>query len=113
MIILQLESEELAALFRKEINEALRGLDLAKAPPPLPEIGGVELAEALTGYKPSTIYNMVSARTIPHKKRGKRILFRRSELEAWIDAGKRDTTEEAQEKAMDQMKHASGRRAAK
>ena len=35
----------------------------------------------------SRIYALVSARRIPHRKDGSRLLFRRSELDAWLAEG--------------------------
>jgi excisionase family DNA binding protein len=35
----------------------------------------------------SRIYALVSARRIPHRRDGSRLLFRASELDAWLDAG--------------------------
>jgi excisionase family DNA binding protein len=35
----------------------------------------------------SRIYALVSARRIPHRKDGSRLLFRASELDAWLDQG--------------------------
>ncbi len=35
----------------------------------------------------SRIYALASARRIPHRKDGSRLLFRASELDAWLDLG--------------------------
>ncbi len=40
--------------------------------------------QVLPGFTKWGLYNMVRRRQIPHKKRGKRILFVRSELVQWI-----------------------------
>lgn len=37
-----------------------------------------------TGYQPSYMYKLTSARKIPHYKRGQKIFFLASELEAWL-----------------------------
>jgi excisionase family DNA binding protein len=59
-----------------------------------PDIGDVKLAEEVTGLAKQTIYQMVSARRIPHRKQGRRLYFSRTELLAWIASGKRLTNEE-------------------
>ena len=51
---------------------------------PEPWIGVRDAAEHL-GCRPQRIYNLVHARAIPHRKDGSRVLFRRSELDAWLD----------------------------
>jgi excisionase family DNA binding protein len=56
---------------------------------PADELGGLELAEAITGLSRSTIYKKTHRREIPHRSVGGRLYFRRSELEAWLDGGRR------------------------
>ncbi|HTA32998.1 MAG TPA: helix-turn-helix domain-containing protein [Solirubrobacteraceae bacterium] len=46
----------------------------------------VEAADYLRAPK-SRVYSLVSAKRIPHVKDGSRTLFRRSELDAWLQAG--------------------------
>lgn len=53
----------------------------------LPDIGGYELAEQMTGIGRSSLYAMVHHRRIPHLRLGRRLVrFRRAELEAWLDS---------------------------
>jgi excisionase family DNA binding protein len=61
---------------------------------PTDEIGGLELAEAVTGLSRSTLYKKTHRREIPHRHVHGRLYFRRSELEAWLDGGRRATAEE-------------------
>jgi len=53
------------------------------------EIGGLELAQEITRLSRTRIYALVSARGIPHSKRGNKLYFNRSELVEWVAAGKR------------------------
>jgi predicted DNA-binding transcriptional regulator AlpA len=53
------------------------------------ETGGIELAQEITRLSKTRIYALVSARQIPHAKRGNRLYFTRSELQAWVVAGSR------------------------
>lgn len=53
------------------------------------EIGGIELARSVTRLSAPRIYTLVSKRLIPHKKRGNRLTFRRTELVAWLEEGNR------------------------
>lgn len=55
------------------------------------KIGGMALATKTTGLSEARIYTLVSERKIPHSKRGNRLFFRESELEAWITEGSRKT----------------------
>jgi excisionase family DNA binding protein len=59
-----------------------------------------ELCEYLPG-KPAkaTIYGKVHLREIPHKKDGKRLIFRKSEIDEWLNAKGRKTVAETQAQA--------------
>jgi excisionase family DNA binding protein len=62
--------------------------------PPADEIGGMELAIQVTGLARRTIWKATHMRTIPHRRVGGRLYFRRSELEAWLDGGRRPMASE-------------------
>jgi predicted DNA-binding transcriptional regulator AlpA len=53
------------------------------------EMGGIELAQQVTRLSKARIYTLVSLREIPHKKKGNRLAFSRTELIAWLEAGNR------------------------
>ena len=44
-----------------------------------------EEVAAYLGYALGTVYNKVQAGEIPHKRLGRAIRFRRSEIDAWIE----------------------------
>lgn len=67
---------------------------------PTDELGGLELAELITGLARRTIYKKTHFREIPHLKRGGKLYFKRSELEAWIASGRRPTAAEVAEDRM-------------
>lgn len=54
-----------------------------------PDVGGIALAQEVTRLSKARIYALVSARVIPHYKRGNKLYFYRNELLAWVAAGKR------------------------
>lgn len=56
---------------------------------PFPKIGGLELAEKITGLSRPTLYRLTSTREIPHSKKGRKLYFRSADLEAWINSGER------------------------
>jgi excisionase family DNA binding protein len=49
--------------------------------------GGVDQAAAHLACKRQRIYDLVSRRTIPHRKEGSRLLFKLPHLDAWIEGG--------------------------
>ena len=68
---------------------------LQSTTPESPELGGIELAQQITRLSKPRIYALVSARGIPHAKRGNKLYFNRAELLAWVNAGKRGENETA------------------
>lgn len=68
-----------------EVLQLLRSTNITEAD----EIGGIELARQVTRLSAARIYTLVSERKLPHKKRGNRLTFRRSELMNWLDEGNR------------------------
>ncbi len=67
---------------------------------PVDEVGGLELAVKITGLARRTIYKRTHRREIPHRRVGGRLYFRRSELLAWIEAGRRPMASEVAEERM-------------
>ena len=57
-----------------------------------------QLAEYLTIAK-QTIYGLCSAKDLPYFKRGKRVYFKRGEIDNWLKLGKRKSRDELQEEA--------------
>jgi hypothetical protein len=54
-----------------------------------PEVGDIGLAQEVTRLSKARIYALVSARDIPHSKRGNKLYFNRAELLEWVSADKR------------------------
>ena len=89
--------------FNKNINE------LKFEKPVNEEVFDIKEATAYLKLSKSTMYRMTMDREIPHYKVGKRLYFRKDELDAWINKGKVETQEEISEQA-DQFLLRRGRR---
>jgi hypothetical protein len=76
--------DDLRAVVRHEVK-LVAGLPSIVAP----EVGGIGLAQEVTRLSKARIYALVSARDIPHSKRGNKLYFNRAELLEWVSAGKR------------------------
>lgn len=59
----------------------------------------IEQATELLGISKVTLYRRTSKRTIPFYKKGKKVYFKRTELEAWMEKGRRKSDGELQEEA--------------
>lgn len=78
---LEVRKEDLEAFGQQLLEQAISRRDTASE---IREILNVNEAAELTGLARQTLYGMTSQRKIPFFKRGKRILFKRSELEQWL-----------------------------
>ena len=58
------------------------------------EILNLKQCMAFTGFSRGFLYKMTSQRTIPHYKKGKLLLFKKSEITEWLLEGKVKTKEE-------------------
>ncbi len=63
------------------------------------EVLNAEQAAEFLHIAKQTLYSMTSRRKIPFYKNGKKILFRRGELEAWLNAGKHEQQKNIQREA--------------
>lgn len=75
------------------VRETLRGFE-AKPQPEHPDIGGLDLAEGITGLSRGRLYQLTCSRAIPHHKKGGKLYFFRDELLAWIREGNRPAVEQ-------------------
>ncbi|TYZ10593.1 helix-turn-helix domain-containing protein [Hymenobacter lutimineralis] len=81
--------DDLRAVIRQEVSHALANSDN----PTVAEVGGLELAQQVTGLSKNTLYALVSKRGIPHSKRGNKLYFNRAELLAWVAEGDREVAQ--------------------
>lgn len=107
MVIIQLTVPELQGLFRKEIEDYF-SKDANRSTSENKEDQWFNLDEYCE-YNPnkpkrSTVYGQVAEQKIPHHKRGKRIYFLKSEIDDWLKAGRKKTTEEIKAEAAQYVK---------
>ncbi|MBZ0205922.1 MAG: helix-turn-helix domain-containing protein [Flavobacteriales bacterium] len=67
---------------------------------PAEEIGGLDMAMKITGLARRTLYKRTMNRSIPHRRVGGRLYFKRSELLEWIENGRRPMASEIAEERM-------------
>jgi excisionase family DNA binding protein len=84
--------KELDQLIAKSIRKELDAK--SKNQVPVLEILTLEEASQFLNIAKQTIYGFTSKRLIPHFKRGKKLYFKKSELESWILESKKVTAKE-------------------
>ena len=71
------------------MRQELAALLQAPLTAPTGNVSGIDLAIEITRLSKSRIYALVQQRAIPHSKRGNKLYFKRAELLAWVEEGKR------------------------
>jgi excisionase family DNA binding protein len=79
------------------------------------ETDGWMNVEELRNYLPdhpakATLYGWVSQRLIPHHKGGKKLRFRKSEINNWLSSGKRQSNDEVEAAAQEYLIRKGGRK---
>ena len=62
----------------------------------------IQEAAALLNLSVNTIYEKTSEKLIPHYKHGKKIMFKKSELLAWVESRRVKTIHEIRQEAVSQ-----------
>ena len=79
------EAVQTALVQRKDVVKQEQADQQVKA-----EVMNADQAAEFLHIAKQTLYSMTSRRKIPFYKNGKKILFRRGDLEEWLNSGKRE-----------------------
>ena len=99
LVFTQLSVSEVRQLLRQELEAFFAERALISPQPESDQIGGIELAEQITGLAKPTIYGLVAQSKIPCMKQGKKLYFSRQELTDWIKQGRRKTLDDIEVEA--------------
>jgi excisionase family DNA binding protein len=99
----------LTPLIKKSVNNAISGLKLPEQKKEKDKLISVKEAAEFLQLAVPTVYSMTSTHKIPFRKRGKKLYFRQSELEAWLEAGKKKSKAELDEEAEEHIIKKGGR----
>ncbi len=90
--------EAIGKLFNR--LDDIEALIKEKSTPREPEVFlDVNEAGELLRLSTQSVYGLVHRREIPHNKKGNRLYFKKSELEQWMQEGRRKTLHEIKETA--------------
>ena len=93
-------SEQEFKEFLKDALKEVLGEQLGAIKQQLPDILTVQQAADFLKLKITTLYEKTSRKLIPHFKKGNKLYFHLSELQAWITQGKVKTREEIEGEAI-------------
>jgi len=95
VILFPLRISDLDQMIRQAVNDAFSSQVTNPQPKTDDEVLYIADLERLTGYKKGYLFKLVHERTIPfHKPNNGKLFFLRSEIMAWIKAGRRATRSE-------------------
>lgn len=97
--IFTLSLEEFKSVLKNAIREVIAEQDVNRKNEET--LINVQEAAALLNLAVHTLYEKTSSRLIPHYKHGKKLMFKKSELLAWIQLRKRKTIIELKDEALD------------
>lgn len=92
-LVVQLTVSQIKAIIRDVLQESLSYLTSEKS-----ETLTIEEVSELTGYKKATLYKLTHERKIPFHKPahgGRRIFFKRAEINQWLESNHFETYEES------------------
>ncbi len=89
MVIIQLSKEELDQLIQIAVHRALDHSNHTDSNSNDDQIFSVKQTANYLNLSVASVYGMVQRGTIPVSKRGKRLYFLKSELSAWVRAGRK------------------------
>ena len=103
------EPETLIQAVAKEVTErVLTGLSGVLKPKPADRYLNLNEAAAFLNLKPSSIYNKIASRELPHIKRGNRLYFLESDLREYLNGGRQMTAAEVEAAAANYCNEKSG-----
>lgn len=102
-IIVQFSETEFTDLLKSCISDSLKenAINQEKA---VDKHLSIKEASVFLNLAPQTLYGFTSNRTIPFIKKGKRLYFKKSDLEVWLNDGRKDSLKEIEQKSKHQIK---------
>lgn len=100
-MIFQYTREEFKSLLKESLREILAegGFESTNKS----TLINIQEAAALLNLAVATVYEKTSEKLIPHYKHGKKIMFKKSELLAWVESRRVKTIHEIRKEAASQM----------
>jgi len=101
--------QDLEQLIDSAVGKAMTKINCGNGKQVL-DIMNVEQASDFLNLAMATIYDKTSKNLIPHKKKGAKLYFIRTELEQWILDGNVKTADELDAEALDYVLRRSGKK---
>ncbi|HEX5168654.1 MAG TPA: helix-turn-helix domain-containing protein [Cyclobacteriaceae bacterium] len=100
-MIFQYSRDEFKSLLKETLREILAEDKIESSDQTV--LINIQEAAALLNLAVATVYEKTSEKLIPHYKHGKKIMFKKSELLAWIESRRVKTIHEIRKEAASQM----------
>jgi excisionase family DNA binding protein len=102
IVFTQLSVQEIRNMLREEVRNALKESPQIHGNQSPEYLAIQELSELLNLAVPS-IYGLVHRKQIPYIKRGKKLIFEKSQIEEWLKNGRHKTKQEIDQEAAEHV----------
>lgn len=86
------------------IEKAIQNLNVGEPKAPVNELLDVEQVASYLKVTKSAIYKLTSTSEIPHYKNGKRLYFKKSDIDEWILSKRVKTNDDIEKEAMEYIR---------
>lgn len=86
------------------IEQAIQNLNIGEPKAPVNELLDVEQVASYLKVTKSAIYKLTSTSEIPHYKNGKRLYFKKSDIDEWIFSKRIKTNDDIEKEAMEYIR---------
>lgn len=109
LVLISFSKHELQEMIRSSLWEVIRSTPhtIASGKKNYLSVGD---AAAFLQIPKSTLYTYTSKRLIPHYKRGKRLVFKQSDLEEWLSESKKKTVSEIESEVQNSQSKRGGKK---
>lgn len=86
------------------IERAIAQITIPAEKQPVDELMDLKEVAAYLKIATSSIYRLPHTNSIPHYKKAKKLIFKKSEIDKWLFATRRKTRDEIQQEALEYLK---------
>ncbi len=105
MVFTQLSIQEIRLLLRDEIQQALKEYSEKIRKEPDNDLLDIKQVAIKLKMAVPSIYGLVHRRQIPHIKRGKKLIFEKTQIEQWLQNGRQMTLGDSSKKSDEYLFH--------
>lgn len=100
LILSPISIGEMRKMIREELQATMSNAPVNRNVQPTDEYLTIEETAKYINMAVSSVYGFVHFKRIPYIKRGKRLIFEKSKIDEWLQAGRKQTIDEIENQAI-------------